>query len=77
MTDVYTACPRLENDRFLLRLLETGDAHDLLKVYSDERAVPFFNDDNCNSGFYMTQLEHIQGAIKYWLWEYERRVLCA
>ena len=41
MTDVYTACPRLENDRFLLRLLETGDARDLLKVYSDERAVPF------------------------------------
>lgn len=71
--DVYARCPRLENDRFLLRLLEEGDADDLLRVYSDKLAVPFFNDDNCSSGFYMTELEHIQGAIRYWLWEYERR----
>lgn len=73
MIDIYQNCPRFENERFLLRLLELGDDRDLLKVYSDEKAVLLFNDDNCNSGFYMTQLEHIQGAIKYWLWEYERR----
>ena len=35
-----------ENEKFLLRLISTDDIVDLLKVYSDPDAVPFFNSDN-------------------------------
>lgn len=74
MKDVYEKCPVLENDSYLLRLVEIKDASDLLKVYSDEKAVLYFNSDNCNGDkFFYKTLERVQEAIKYWLWEYERR----
>jgi RimJ/RimL family protein N-acetyltransferase len=72
--EVYEKCPVLENEKYLLRLVEVEDAKDLLNVYSDERAVPYFNSDNCNGdNFYYKTLERMQEAIKYWLWEYERK----
>ncbi|MCI8413784.1 MAG: hypothetical protein HFE47_06825 [Clostridia bacterium] len=40
--NVYQSYPVFENFLFCLRLLENDDTDDLLKVYSDERAVPFF-----------------------------------
>lgn len=47
--NVYSEIPVMENDRFILRAIRgEKDADDLLKVYSDEKAVPFFNSDNCN-----------------------------
>ncbi len=46
--NVYQSCPVLENERFMLRLLEEKDAKELLRVYSDKRALPFFNSDNCH-----------------------------
>ena len=45
--DVYQNCPDYENEHYLLRLVKIEDKADLLKVYSDEKAVPFFNSDNC------------------------------
>lgn len=48
MRDVYEFCPEFENDKFLLRLISEEDTNDLLRVYSDVKAVPFFNGDNCN-----------------------------
>lgn len=41
MQNVFVKCPVIENERYLLRLVEENDAKDLLKVYSDKRALPF------------------------------------
>lgn len=46
--DVYKSCPKFENDKFLIRRTEKSDRDGLLKVYSDEKAVRFFNGDNCH-----------------------------
>lgn len=74
MKDVYEKCPVLENDKYLFRLVELEDAEDLLKVYSDEKAVLYFNSDNCKGDdFFYKTLKRMQEAIKYWLWEYERK----
>ena len=43
--DVYENCPILETDCFLIRRIEEQDAEDLLEVYSDLNALPFFNSD--------------------------------
>lgn len=67
----YEQCPVYQNENYLLRLVEFADAPDLLKVYSDEKAVPFFNSDNCNGdNFHYTSLERMQRAIEFWLWAY-------
>lgn len=74
MIEVYEKCPVLENDKYLMRLIDIGDANDLLKVYSDEKAVPYFNSDNCNGDdFFYKTLERMQAAVKYWIFEYERK----
>ena len=48
MSDVYKSCPTFENNRFLLRFSQLDDASDLVSVYSDKNALPFFNSDNCH-----------------------------
>ena len=69
----YEKCPIFENENYLMRLVEAGDAPDLFLVYSDEKAVPFFNSDNCNGDtFHYTAMEHMQGAIQAWQNEYAR-----
>ena len=74
MTNPYETCPIFENESYLIRMIDESDAPDLLLVYSDEKAVPFFNSDNCGGDdFYMTRLEYVQGAIKAWQEAYERR----
>lgn len=71
--DVYKRCPTFENEHFLLRYVSIDDCSDLLKVYSDKDAVPFFNSDNCyGDDFHYTTEERILEAIKYWFFEYER-----
>lgn len=63
----YEKCPVYENENYLLRLIEASDAQDLLLVYSDEKAVPFFNSDNCNGDdFHYTTLERMQSAVAFW-----------
>ncbi len=72
--DVYEKCPVIEDERFLLRLIEEKDVQDLLKVYSDKRALPFFNSDNCNGdNFYYTTEKRMLEAIRMWLWEYSEK----
>lgn len=74
MINPYEKCPVFENENFLLRLIEPSDAQELFLVYSDEKAVPFFNSDNCNGDtFHYTELAHMQGAIAAWQSEYEKR----
>lgn len=69
--NVYENCPVMENDKLLVRLIREEDADDLLQVYSDKNALPFFNGDNCNgSNFYCAVREDMVNTIKYWLIEY-------
>lgn len=69
--DIYEECPVIENDDYKIRLIEEKDSDDLLEVYSDKNALPFFNSDNCHgSNFYCTKKEDMDHAIKYWLMEY-------
>ena len=70
----YETCPAFENERYLLRCVKEDDAADLLLVYSDEIAVPFFNANNCGGeDFHYTTLERMEQAIRYWKWEYDRK----
>jgi len=74
MRDVYEYCPEFENDKFLLRLISPEDPDDLLKVYSDADAVPFFNSDNCNGDdFYYKTLERMKQAVHFWIFSYNER----
>ena len=74
MINIYEKCAVLENDSFILRLVEEKDAKDLLDVYSDKNALPFFNSDNCNGdNFYYPTEARMLEAIKFWLREYDEK----
>ena len=65
--NVYEDCPVFQNERYVLRLLEDGDLGDLLKVYSDVKAVPLFNGDNCHGDdFHYTTPERMKQALNFW-----------
>lgn len=65
--NVYESCPKFENNVFLIRRTEKGDRDDLLKVYSDIKAVPFFNGDNCHGDdFHYTTPERMEQALDFW-----------
>ena len=70
--NIYSECPALVSEKFAVRLLRDEDCDDLLKVYSDKKALPFFNSDNCNGDnfFYATQ-ERMSEAISFWKTAYE------
>ena len=70
--NIYEACPVLENESFLLRLFENADCDDLLKVYSDKNALPFFNSDNSDGdNFYYATKERMSEALDFWKLSYE------
>ena len=74
MENVYDVCPQFENDRFLLRYVQKSDAEDLLKIYSDKNALPFFNSDNCDGdNFYYDTMEKILKAIDFWIYSYDNK----
>lgn len=74
MMDVYKNCPTYENECYLVRRISKEDKEDLLKVYSDEKSVSFFNSDNCGGDdFHYTTENRMEQAIEYWLWEYDRQ----
>lgn len=69
---IYETCPVLESGNFLLRAVEREDLDDLLKVYSDENALPFFNSDNCHGdNFYYTTPERMAEAMDFWKYSYD------
>lgn len=73
--NIYKKCPIFENEKYLLRLVEKEDASELLSVYSDEKAVPLFNSDNCNGDdFHYTTIERMEKQIDFWLLEYKNKV---
>ena len=74
MIDVYEFCPELENENYLLRLIDDNDCDDLFKVYSDKNAVQFFNGDNCNGDdFYYATKERMKQAVDFWIFSYRER----
>lgn len=74
MTDVYKECPSFENEKYLIRFVDAKDTDDLLEVYSDKNALPFFNSDNCDGdNFYYPTKEKMQNAIDFWIRSYETK----
>ena len=70
--NIYETCPTLENENFLLRLFTNEDCDDLLKVYSDKNALPFFNSDNCDGdNFYYATKERMAEALDFWNLSYK------
>lgn len=71
--NVYETSPQYGNGKFTLRLTDINDADDLLKVYGDIKAVPFFNGDNCHGDdFYYTTKERMIQALNFWQEAYEK-----
>lgn len=69
---IYENCPILENEKFILRLAVKEDCDDLLEVYSDKNALPFFNSDNCHGdNFYYSTKERMLEAFEFWNMSYE------
>lgn len=70
--NIFKECPLMEGGRYLLRLTLEDDCDELLRVYSDEKALPLFNGDNCNGDdFHYTTGERMLEAIRFWIWSYE------
>ena len=70
--NIYEACPVLESENFLFRQVKEEDCDDLLKVYSDKYALPFFNSDNCDGdNFYYATGERMAEAIAFWHLSYK------
>lgn len=70
--NVYEQCPVVSCEHYLLRLVSKDDCADLLRVYSDPKAVPLFNSDNCNGDdFYYQTAERMAQAIDFWLFSFE------
>jgi len=70
----YDKCPVYTSEHFSLRLVEEGDAEDMLCCYSDVSSVRLMNADNCTSDFYYTTLSEMKDCIQGWLKGYERGV---
>lgn len=73
MYNVYENCPVFENKGYKIRLISKDDVQDLIKLYSDEKAVKFCNCDNCHGGFLFRTIEEMDNTIKWWLIEYQKK----
>lgn len=70
--NIYESFSVLESEAFLLRLAEAEDCDDLLRVYSDKNALPFFNSDNCDGdNFYYATKERMEEAFDFWKLSYD------
>lgn len=70
--NIYESFSVLESEAFLLRLAEPEDCDDLLRVYSDKNALPFFNSDNCDGdNFYYATKERMEEAFGFWKLSYD------
>ena len=70
--NIYEVCPVLESKKFIVRLFDRSDCDDLLKVYSDKNALPFFNSDKCDGdNFYYATKERMMEALEFWKSSYE------
>ncbi|HYF82996.1 MAG TPA: GNAT family N-acetyltransferase [Clostridia bacterium] len=74
MKDIYEECPMYIKKLITLRQTNMEDAQELLKCYSDEKAVPFFNSDNCHGdNFHYTTIARMKQAIDFWNFSYKSK----
>ena len=67
-------CPIYNNKLVTLRQTNMSDVQELLKCYSDEKAVRFFNSDNCHGDdFYYITIDRMKQAIDFWEFSYKSR----
>lgn len=72
--NIYEQCPETESEHYRLRLTVPEDLEDLLKIYSDRFALPFFNSDNCHGdNFYYTTRERMKEALDFWDLSYRNK----
>ena len=70
--NIYQSCPTLESQNYIIRLFDEEDCNDLLKVYSDKKALPFFNSDNCDGdNFYYPTIDKMNDVLKFWQFAYD------
>lgn len=70
--NIYEQCPTVSGRGFTLRFVSEQDRDDLLRVYADSAAVPFFNSDNCHGDdFHYTTDQRMLEGIRFWIWSYE------
>lgn len=73
-TDIYKECPTYKKRLITLRQTSMEDVKDLLRCYSDEKAVPLFNSDNCDGDdFHYTTIERMKQAINFWDFSYKNK----
>lgn len=72
--NVYEECPTYNGDIITLRITNENDAKELLKCYSDKKAVLLFNSDNCHGDdFYYDTIEKMNNAINFWKESYKNK----
>jgi ribosomal-protein-alanine N-acetyltransferase len=72
MRDIYEECPTYKNKLVTLNQTNLEDTEELLKCYSDKKAIKFFNTDNCNGDdFHYTTVERMTQAIDFWEFSYK------
>lgn len=71
---IYEKSQILESNNFLIRPVEDSDLEDLFRVYSDERALPYFNSDNCDGdNFYYSTIQKMKEVLEFWKQAFENR----
>lgn len=74
MKDIYEECPVYISELITLKQVAVEDGEELLNCYSDEKAVQFFNSDNCHGDdFHYVTLERMKQAIEFWNFSYKNR----
>jgi [ribosomal protein S5]-alanine N-acetyltransferase len=72
--DIFKECPIYTTEILTLKLTSLEDVAELLKCYSDEKAVLLFNSDNCNGDdFHYNTIERMKEAVEFWKYSYEHR----
>lgn len=71
--NIFESCPILASERFTLRLFSLDDCDDLIEVYGDKNALPFFNSDNCHGDnfYYPTRIDMLK-ALDFWDFSYKK-----
>lgn len=73
-SNIYKDCPIYTTENLTLRLTSLKDACELLNCYSDIKAVPLFNCDNCHGDdFHYNTIELMKEAIHFWQYSYKNR----
>lgn len=70
--NIYHHLPTLQTPSYFIRPVADQDLNDLLEVYSDKNALPFFNSDNCDGDiFYYNTKKKMQDAMDFWKYSYD------